>query len=392
MNLQSYRHLLNSEGDSLAEVKRNQSDNVINNTFTFDPSYKRIYILTKDGWKFEDAKYQFHTAKSILRDDVDYYLQFRPKVHYPIGSYVIIPDDTSSEINLTTSELRNPFEQPINKRTQWWIIVNRDESSSFVRYNVLRCNWEFKWLWKGEINRCFGIIRSAQSYTSGVWRDEISATTDNLSSAWLPDIYYTYGDRYKDLGLYDNRTIMHGQRFILSNNIIDPKVYQTTKIVDLNPQGIIKLTFKQDELNEKTDNIQLNICDYYNPSGENLTNDSESEKTSIIGTSEIKAMCINKNGELDFIGGQIDTHLHIGGNSYFSAVFSSSEVKAHWHISCLNDENTSYYEGLIKIKELNSTTVSLKPSKAKSLIGKRFRLSVSDENGCYYSSIDLEVS
>lgn len=392
MNLQSYRHLLNSEGNSLAEVKRNQSDNVINNTFTFDPSYKRIYILTKDGWKFEDAKYQFHTAKSILRDDVDYYLQFRPKVHYPIGSYVIIPDDTSSEINLTTSELRNPFEQPINKRTQWWIIVNRDESSSFVRYNVLRCNWEFKWLWKGEINRCFGIIRSAQSYTSGVWRDEISATTDNLSSAWLPDIYYTYGDRYKDLGLYDNRTIMHGQRFILSNNIIDPKFYQVTKIVDLNPQGIIKLTFKQDELNEKTDNIQLNICDYYNPSGENLTNDSESEKTSIIGTSEIKAMCINKNGELDFIGGQIDTHLHIGENSYFSAAFSSSEVKAHWHISCLNNENTSYYEGLIKIKELNSTAVSLKPSKAKSLIGKRFRLSVSDENGCYYSSIDLEVS
>lgn len=64
---------------------------------------------------------------------------------------------------------------------------------------------------------------------------------------------------------------MHEQRFMLTNNIFDPKVYQVTKIIDLNPSGIIKLSIKQDELNNKTDNIQLRICDYYTESGDQKT-------------------------------------------------------------------------------------------------------------------------
>ena len=90
-----YKNYLSSYGSNLAQVKKNQSDAIMNNSFTADAQYKRVYILTKDGWKWEDAKYQRHAKLSILKDAVDYYLQFRPKVHYPIGSYVFVPDDTS---------------------------------------------------------------------------------------------------------------------------------------------------------------------------------------------------------------------------------------------------------------------------------------------------------
>ena len=166
MNLQTYKTLLSSQGSNLSEIKKKQSQQVINNTFNRDPNYKKVYILTQDGWKFEDAKYQFHTAKSILRDDVDYYLQFRPGVHFPIGSYVIVPDDTAPEINLSEEELKKPFTQPIKKRTQWWMIVNRDNANTFVRYNILPCNWNFQWIHEGKICSCFGAIRSANSYTS----------------------------------------------------------------------------------------------------------------------------------------------------------------------------------------------------------------------------------
>lgn len=41
---------------------------------------------------------------------------------------------------------------------------------------------------------------------------------------------------------------MHEQRFMLSNNILDPKVYQVTKVTDLNPSGVIKYSIKQDDL------------------------------------------------------------------------------------------------------------------------------------------------
>lgn len=166
MKLEDYKKYLQRHGRNLAEVKKNQSDVIIDRTFTRDPNYKRVYILTRDGWKFEDVKYQVHTTPSILKDAVDFWIQFRPKTHYPIGSYVIIPDDTDFDINLTEEQLLDPWSQPVEDRTQWWFIVGRDDARSYVRYNILKCNYEFRWIWKGQIMRCFGATRNANSYTS----------------------------------------------------------------------------------------------------------------------------------------------------------------------------------------------------------------------------------
>lgn len=160
-----YKSLLSSQGRNLGEIKKNQSDRNINVSFTRDPEYKKVYILTKNGWKWEEVKYSRHAKESITADAQDYYIQFRPKTHYPIGSYIIIPDDTDPEINLKPHELQNPFLQPISERTQWWFIVKRDETN-YVRYEVLKCNWNFKWVWNGKIRECFGAIRNANSYTS----------------------------------------------------------------------------------------------------------------------------------------------------------------------------------------------------------------------------------
>lgn len=63
-----YKNYLSSYGSNLAQVKKNQSDAIMNNSFTADAQYKRVYILTKDGWKWEDAKYQRHAKLSILKD------------------------------------------------------------------------------------------------------------------------------------------------------------------------------------------------------------------------------------------------------------------------------------------------------------------------------------
>ena len=45
-----YKNYLSSYGSNLAQVKKNQSDAIMNNSFTADAQYKRVYILTKDGF------------------------------------------------------------------------------------------------------------------------------------------------------------------------------------------------------------------------------------------------------------------------------------------------------------------------------------------------------
>lgn len=388
MELSQYKNYLMKHGRNVAEIKKNQSDVIMNRTFKRDPNYKRVYILTRDGWQWEDAKYQVHTTPSILRDSVDYYLQFRPKVHYPIGSYVIIPNDEDFDINLTEEELINPFLQPVERRTQWWFIVGRDDARSFVRYSVLKCNYEFKWVWKGRILSCFGSTRNANSYTSGRWLDEISASLDNLVYAWLPDVVYTYGSNtLNQLHLDNNQTITYDQRFMITNNQFDPKCYQVTKIMEMFPQGVIKLSLKQDDFNENRDNVNLGICDYFTNEG-NIKVVINPNPT---GVSTIYRRAINDDGELIPSDG---TSLTKGVAAYFEVVFDGENIDPEWDLKLIGDyekDEVDYYTNLISLTEFDDGIILLRPAKAGSLSGKMFRLSVSDKNGDFYSSVDLEV-
>lgn len=414
MNIKQYKEYLTLHGRNQAEVKKNQSDFNIDTTFTRDPNYKRVYILTRDGWQYEDAKYQFHVANSILKDSVDYYLQFRPKVHYPVGSYVIVPDDTSFDVNLTEEQLENPFSQPVSERTQWWFIVGRDQARSYVRYNILKCNWNFQWIWKGKIMSCFGAIRNANSYTSGVWHDEISESLDNITSAWVPDYYATYGiENLQKLGLDNNQTITYNQRFMITNSDYEPKCYRVTKVIELMPTGVIKYTLKQDEFNENRDEPKFKLCDYYTNEGNPLVVTSNNKadinpdvnpdinpENILPKTSTIVWKDVNENGEL-IDNESVKKSLTLGKPSYFSAVFSTGDtveknIDAKWSIKVttegLSNDEINYYNNLITISKFGLNIVSLKPGKARSLIGKTFDLIVSDVNGDYLSSISLEVT
>jgi hypothetical protein len=194
---------------------------------------------------------------------------------------------------------------------------------------------------------------------------------------------------------------MHGQRFFMSNNILDPKIYEVTKIKDINPQGIIKLSIKQDELDEKRDNIELRVCDYYSNEGDIQIDKPVVETPDNTKSSEIHWMFANDDGELDY-GDEMSLELlQIGQTSYFMAKFydwgDEVEVDGQWRIELadtegISEEDISYYVGLMKLTKFDSSTVALKPAKASSLKGMKFILSVEDINGQYASSIEVEVS
>lgn len=171
ITLSDYQSYLLNNGKNISEVRKNQSDLIMNATFTGDTGYKKVYILSPtEGWCYEDAKYSKHATYSILKDAVDYYLQFRPKVHYPIGTYVFIPDDTDNDIGFYEYEPADPFKDSNFTVDKLWMIVGRDDATQFVRYNIIKCNWNLRWIYKlkGErqILNCWCAIRSANSYTS----------------------------------------------------------------------------------------------------------------------------------------------------------------------------------------------------------------------------------
>lgn len=174
ISIADYTSYLQSKGSHLGEVRKNQSDALMNATFKNDVAYRQVYILDpEDGWKYVDAKFAKHAAASIIKDQVDSYLQFRPKVHFPIGTFVFIPDDMSYELDI---DFEHPFQGDVSNL---WLIAGRTDSKQFVRYLVLRINWNLKWVVgygdRKQIYSCWSVARSANSYTSGVWNDYVDS-------------------------------------------------------------------------------------------------------------------------------------------------------------------------------------------------------------------------
>ncbi len=227
----------------------------------------------------------------------------------------------------------------------------------------------------------------------GIWTADYSVSLDNLTSCWIPDINYIYSN-FEELGLNDTRSITLGTRFMLSNNEFNPTTYNISKILDLAPQGVLKISLKQDELNRTTDNIELRICDYYTSTGE-IRLDPEKNEEDIkddYKTSEIHYMVIDENDEL--VEADIaDCDIHIGDKLYFEADYQplNDEIYPEWRIKLVDDDNLysekdkTYYENLFTVSKYDDDVIYIKIGKAKSLIGKSFYVTVQDLSGNYYS-------
>ena len=178
---------------------------------------------------------------------------------------------------------------------------------------------------------------------------------------------------------------------MISLNDINPNCYMVSKILDMAPQGILKLTFKQDDYNKRRDEPSLMICDYYDDSGD-ITIDEpfivEDEKK----TSYISYFVVNEDGEMVETEFDDSVIMHTGKTDYFSVTFSDDNVDAQWRIT-LDEESDdkTYIEKLMVVNQVTESVISIKPGKSSKVKGRKFTLSVSDADGRYYSSIKLEV-
>lgn len=389
-----YSYYIHSRGETLGDVRKNQADALMNYFFKGDVGYKRVYILDpEEGWKYTDARYSRHAIQSLSSDEVDSYLQFRPKEHYPVGTYVFIPSDTSTTMNINYD---NPLRGDVS---DLWLIVQRNDNKQFVRYLVLRVNWLFRWVVgykdKRQVFQCWGCHRNANSYTSGIWRDFRVDSLDNITRAWLPDTYYLYGKQMAAYGLDDTRTITHQVRMMITNNILHPNCFMVSKVDAMAPQGLVKLTFKQDDFNEKRDNPELLICDYYNNEGDVVVKEPEAPTPALSST--IRRMEIDANGEL--VESSDTSPLVIGATYYFDALFADgSSAQRQWRIT-LRDDGGVYsdderyaLEKLMVIRDVSNTTISLRPGKSNKIKGLTYVLAVCDVYGNYASEIELEVA
>lgn len=178
-------------GQTLGRVRKQQSDMIMDATFTGDIQYQVGYFfdyyhtssenrLRLEGFNPEndpnatpiEIKLIAHTRKTYEKDEVTMHIQFRPEqectvdyyadmfgnrygADFPVGLYVWLSDENG-----------------IYRR--WLVVATADRyENQFPIWEVLRCNDIYRWVKNNKLYEFPGVSRSQNSYNSGLWLDKL---------------------------------------------------------------------------------------------------------------------------------------------------------------------------------------------------------------------------
>lgn len=281
-SLQTARRVANAKNNgakTIGQIYKEQSDDMMNWTWWNDPQSKVAYIYDyfhddqpeiKDHMTYEnttktriDIKFIVKSYQSMDKDQVDYYIQFRPDekfdftekdelyyyekdfhkkygADYPIGMMIDIPDD------------RGIYHK--------WLICRDEPANQFPKFLILPLNYRLYWIEQDGDKRykrnMWCAIRMQSSYTSGSYVDKVFSRPDNQTKLWFSMNSITEKFWYSD----DNDKNM---RLIVSAPIKEPVTWRITKCENAQPLGIQKLTLYQDRFNEHTDYVNLETGEMY---------------------------------------------------------------------------------------------------------------------------------
>lgn len=228
MNL--YKNRMNVRGTSIPEILRKNHDQVMEMSWYTSREVRTVRLYRHKEGTYghqyidigtEDVRFIHKSIQEIASQQVEYYLQFKPGIEYPVGTYVEITDE--------------------HKKKQTWLICKKSEDMQSILYNILPCNYLFKWIAHNHICECLGVLRGLNSYSAGIKEGSVMITADNRCKLYLPT------DDVTKILIYDKRLIIS----VEGREI--PLVWKVSKIEELTPIGLSTVTVDQDAFNRDTD-------------------------------------------------------------------------------------------------------------------------------------------
>ena len=274
----TYRKILGQKTDG--QVRKEQSDRIMDVSWWEDIQSRVGYLYDyyhdnhitqlidmksdKDDSKVPiDIKFVMSSSQTYDKDQVTFHIQLRPgqpcNVNYyeevfekqydatfPIGLYIDIPDE------------RGVFNR--------WLVVDKANynTTQFPTFEVLKCDKVFQWIMDDYKIQCAGVLRSQNSYNSGIWSDNVTTITEDQYKFAVP------------LNR-DTEKLYYNQRIIIDNKVLtEPRTWQITKINRIAPNGVNRLTVAQNHFDENRDKVEFddygNVigmwADYYSSSTE----------------------------------------------------------------------------------------------------------------------------
>ena len=246
-------------------VRKMQSDQIMLNTWWDDIQEQTAYIYDyyHDQKSFEalqlddlhpqddgektalPIKFIRHAKQTYDKDQVTFWLQMQPcqqcNIDYyddvlakrygalfPIGLYVDIMHEDGT----------------YNK----WLIVDKANynGNQFPTFEILRCDKVFQWIYNDRKYQCAGVLRSQNSYNSGLWLDFKIQSVEDQQKFAVPMARET-------------ETLFYNIRMIIDTKVESiPRTWLVSKINRISPNGICRVTLTQDIFDQHNDYIEKN--------------------------------------------------------------------------------------------------------------------------------------
>lgn len=274
-SLQTARRVANAKNNgakTIGQIYKEQSDWAMEQTWDNDIQSKICYIYDfyhddqprlAEGMTYEnttktriDAKFIVKSYQSMDKDQVEYYIQFKPtqKTHFSEGDelYYFETDYRKKyhNDNFIGLFIDIPNDESIYEK---WMILRTEPANQFPKYLILKCNYEFMWIENNVTEkikrRMWSVLKMQSSYNSGLWTDLRFTSQENQNKVWLPlnpiteKIWYT-NESSKNM------------RVLVSSFTDNAIAWQISKVENAQPLGVQKLTLYQDFFDQHRDYIE----------------------------------------------------------------------------------------------------------------------------------------
>jgi len=262
-SISEYRRMALQKGSYNGQVRKYEADAITESTWYNDQATRTCYLfdyehdpqplqmndLTPDPTMqvAVDLKYIVYSSQTYAKDAITYHIQFKPSedgqdsivpyyeelfkrrydASFPCGLYVLIPDNHGV----------------YNK----WLIVDTANYNDpqFSTYEVLRCDKVFQWIFQNMKYQMCGVLRSQNSYNSGIWIKYDIEKVEDQSVFILPLTRWT-------------ENLFYNTRMIIDNKVLtEPRAWKITKVNRLDANGLTKITLAQDRFDPHKDYIEL---------------------------------------------------------------------------------------------------------------------------------------
>lgn len=190
-----------------------------------------------------DIKFIQHTSQTLDKDNVSFHLQFRPGQQCPLPYYQEYVDLYEQEWPLGC------YVDIENESGRWdrWLIVAKAnaEGTQFPTYELLKCDYTFQYIMDNIKMEVAGVLRSQNSYNSGIWTDYRITSVEDQQKFVVP------------LNR-DTERLWYNLRMIIDSKVLaEQRAWKISKVNRLSPNGVVRVTLAEDMFNDQTDYIEL---------------------------------------------------------------------------------------------------------------------------------------